>query len=151
MAGGVFVTVRIKDARICADLEYLKVGKGNYFTFFRPYHLWFLEAPISIARAHLYQESTLVPLEKPIADVMTIAKRNLSKGETLDEFGGYTFHGLLDKKGVALEENALPAGLAPGAKLLRPISKGEIITWDHVALDEDSTVVQLRRHQDSIF
>ena len=53
MAGGVFVTVRVNDERIRDDLQYLKVGKGNYFTFFRPYHLWFLEAPISIAQAHL--------------------------------------------------------------------------------------------------
>jgi predicted homoserine dehydrogenase-like protein len=44
MAGGVFVTVRIDDPRIRADLEYLKVGRGFYYTFFRPYHLWFLEA-----------------------------------------------------------------------------------------------------------
>ncbi|MGB6420426.1 MAG: hypothetical protein WBF05_01170, partial [Anaerolineales bacterium] len=62
MAGGVFVTVRVDDERIREDLQYLKVGKGKYFTFFRPYHLWFLEAPISVARAHLYQQATLVPL-----------------------------------------------------------------------------------------
>ena len=36
---------------LTGDLQYLKVGKGKYFTFFRPYHLWFLEAPISIARS----------------------------------------------------------------------------------------------------
>ena len=48
--------------RIQADLNYLKVGKGKYFTFFRPYHLWFLEAPISIARAYLQRQTTLVPL-----------------------------------------------------------------------------------------
>ena len=52
MAGGVFVTVQVEDERIRGDLQYLKVGRGKYFTFFRPYHLWFLEAPISIARAH---------------------------------------------------------------------------------------------------
>jgi predicted homoserine dehydrogenase-like protein len=51
MSGGVFATVRIDDSRICTDLEYLKVGKGRYYTFFRPYHLWFLEAPLSFARA----------------------------------------------------------------------------------------------------
>jgi predicted homoserine dehydrogenase-like protein len=50
MAGGAFVTVRVDDERIREDLQYLKVGKGKYFTFFRPYHLWFLEAPISVAR-----------------------------------------------------------------------------------------------------
>ena len=39
MAGGVFVTVRVDDPRIAQDLNYLKVGSGSYFTFFRPYHL----------------------------------------------------------------------------------------------------------------
>ncbi len=36
MAGGVFVTVRIQDARIAADLNYRQGGTGCYFTFFRP-------------------------------------------------------------------------------------------------------------------
>ncbi|MBW6465437.1 MAG: hypothetical protein K0B06_02920 [Brevefilum sp.] len=49
MSGGVFVVTRVSDERIRADLEYLKVGHGKYFTFFRPYHLWFIEAPISVA------------------------------------------------------------------------------------------------------
>jgi len=39
MAGGVFATVRVDDDRLREDLEYLKVGNGRYFTFFRPYHL----------------------------------------------------------------------------------------------------------------
>ena len=57
MAGGVFVTVRVHDDRIADDLKYLKVGNGRYSTFFRPYHLWFIEAPISIARAVLYRKT----------------------------------------------------------------------------------------------
>jgi predicted homoserine dehydrogenase-like protein len=65
MTGGVFVTVRVHDERIRDDLQYLKVGKGKYFTFFRPYHLWFLEAPISVARVCLYRQPTLVPLDAP--------------------------------------------------------------------------------------
>jgi predicted homoserine dehydrogenase-like protein len=150
MAGGVFIIVRVENERIRADLEYLKVGKGKYFTFFRPYHLWFLEAPISIARAYLYRETTLVPQDQPVADVITIAKRDLKAGEELDTFGGYTFYGLIEKNDVANKENALPAGLAPGAKMVKGIGKGEIITWDHVALDEESVVVKLRRQQDAL-
>ncbi|HLV44876.1 MAG TPA: SAF domain-containing protein, partial [Aggregatilineales bacterium] len=150
MAGGVFVTVRIADERIQADLNYLKVGRGKYFTFFRPYHLWFLEAPISIARAHLHREPTLVPLDRAVADVMAVAKRDLSPGETLDTFGGYTQYGVMDRAGVARGLNALPVGLAPGAKVVRPVAGGQIITWDDVALDESSTVVRLRREQDAL-
>ncbi len=150
MAGGVFVTVRIEDARIRADLEYLKVGKGKYYTFFRPYHLWFLEAPLSIARAFLYHQTTLVPLDKPVADVMTIAKRALKPGERLDDFGGYTSYGVMDRAEVCRELKALPMGLAPGAEIVRPVAAGQVITWDDVKLDEDSLLVKLRRQQDML-
>ncbi len=151
MAGGVFITVRIEDERIRDDLQYLKVGKGNYFTFFRPYHLWFLEAPISIARAFLHKEPTLVPLERPYADIMTVAKRNLKPGEKLDTFGGYTFHGVMDRAEIVRELNALPVGLAIGAKVRQPIAAGDVVTWNDVQLDDESTLVKLRREQDQLF
>jgi predicted homoserine dehydrogenase-like protein len=150
MAGGVFVTVRVEDERICADLQYLKVGKGKYFTFFRPYHLWFLEAPISVARAHLHRQTTLVPLDCPVAGVMTVAKRALEPGDRLDDFGGYTFYGVMDRAEEARALNALPVGLAPGAEIVRSVAAGEIVTWDDVHLDEDSIVVKLRRQQDAM-
>jgi predicted homoserine dehydrogenase-like protein len=149
MAGGVFVTVRIEDERIRDDLQYLKVGRGKYFTFFRPYHLWFLEAPISIARAFLFREAALVPLERPYADVMTVAKRDLKPGEKLDTFGGYTFYGVMDRAEIARGLSALPAGLAIGATVRRPLKAGDIVTWGDVQLDETSTVVKLRREQEA--
>ena len=150
MAGGVFITVRILDERIDADLRYLKVGKGKYFTFFRPYHLWFLEAPISVARAFITKETTLVPLDEPIADVMTIAKRDLQPGDRLDDFGGYTFYGLMDRAEEFRRLNALPVGLAVEAQVKQAIPAGQVITWDDVKLDEESTLVKLRRRQDSM-
>ena len=150
MAGGVFVTVRVENERIRNDLQYLKVGKGKYFTFFRPYHLWFLEAPISIARAHLYRQVTLAPLDRPVAEVLTVAKRDLKPGERLDDFGGYTFRGVMDRAEVAYDLNALPVGLAPGAEVVQPVPAGQVLTWADVRLDEKSVVVKLRRQQDAL-
>ena len=151
MSGGVFVTVRVDDKRIRADLQYLKVGKGKYFTFFRPYHLWFIEAPISVAKAYLYKEITLVSQDQPTADVMTSAKKDLKAGEQLDTFGGYTFHGIMDLAKETKKINALPVGLAPMAKMKTDKKKGEIITWDDVDLKEDEIVVKLRREQDNMY
>jgi len=151
MSGGVFVTVRVNDERIQADLNYLKVGSGKYFTFFRHYHLWFLEASISIARAYLNRTVWLAPLDKPVADVMTIAKKNLNDGDILERFGGYTNYGLMELADQARQLNALPVGLSPGARIIRPVKAGQIITWDDVELNEKSTVVKLRREQDIIF
>jgi predicted homoserine dehydrogenase-like protein len=148
MAGGVFITARVADARIQEDLRYLKIGSGKYVTLFRPYHLWFLEAPISLARAHLYGQRTLVPLDEPVAEVMTVAKKSLRAGEILDDFGGYCFYGVIDRSGEAAALNALPAGFAPGAKLVNPVWKDKIITLDDVELDETSDLVKLRRMQD---
>jgi predicted homoserine dehydrogenase-like protein len=150
MSGGVFITVRVRDERIRADLQYLKIGRGKYCTFFRPYHLWFLEAPISVARAYLYREVWLAPLDRPVAEVMTVAKRTLTPGERLDNFGGYTFYGTIERAEIARALNALPVGLAPGATVARMVPAGEIITWDDVRLDEDSVVVKLRRQQDEM-
>jgi predicted homoserine dehydrogenase-like protein len=148
MSGGVFVTVRIEDQRIREDLQYLKVGKGKYFTFFRPYHLWFIEAPISIAKAFLKRETTLVPLDEPVADVMTIAKRDLKPGERLDTFGGYAFYGVMELAEKARRVNSLPLGLAPSAMVTQTVKAGQIVTWDDVTLDEDKTINRLRRIQD---
>ncbi len=150
MAGGVFITVMIQDKRIAEDLKYLKVGSGKYFTFFRPFHLWFLEAPVSFARAHLYRQTTLVPLDEPVADVMTVAKKTIRAGEILDDFGGYTFYGIIDSAGEAKKLKALPAGLAPGARIKRDVWKDKVLTWDDVELDESSTLVRLRRMQDGL-
>ncbi|RME82039.1 MAG: NAD(P)-dependent oxidoreductase [Caldilineae bacterium] len=148
MAGGVFVVCRVQDPRIAADLKYLKVGNGRYSTFFRPYHLWFIEAPISFAEAYFHRKVTLAPLDRPVAENMTVAKRDLAAGEQLDDFGGYTFHGVIERAEIAGSLNALPVGLAPGARLTRAVARGQIITWDDVSLDETSTVVKLRRRQD---
>lgn len=150
MAGGVFVVIRVNDQRIRDDLNYLKVGKGKYFPFFRPYHLWFLEAPISIAKAHLKGEVWLAPLDNPIAENIAIAKRNLKPGDVLDDFGGYTTHGLMVEASKAKQQNALPIGLTPHATMIRNVAKGQPLTWADVELDESSAVVRLRREQDAL-
>jgi predicted homoserine dehydrogenase-like protein len=151
MAGGVFVTVRIDDRRIRDDLNYLKVGSGKYFTFFRPYHLWFLEAPISIAQAYLHRQIWLEPLDQPVAEVMTVAKRDLKEGEVLERFGGHTSYGVMDLAERARQLNALPVGISPGATVRKAVPAGDIISWDDVSLDENGTVVRLRRMQDAMF
>jgi predicted homoserine dehydrogenase-like protein len=81
---------------------------------------------------------------------MTVAKRDLKAGDLLDEFGGYTFHGVMDRAQEVAELDALPVGLAPGAKVTRPVDKGDVVTWNDVQLDESSTLVRLRRQQGAL-
>ena len=54
----------------------------------------------------------------------------------------------MDTAAEARRLNALPTGLAPGATIVRDVHEGDIVTWDDVRLDEESTVVKLRRRQD---
>ena len=91
-----------------------------------------------------------MPLDQPVADVLTVAKRDLTPGDILDEFGGYTFYGLIEDAETAREMNALPVGLAPGAVVKTSIPAGAFLTWQDVELDENSRVVQLRREQDQL-
>jgi predicted homoserine dehydrogenase-like protein len=79
---------------------------------------------------------------------MALAKRDLQPGDQLDDFGGYTFYGVMERAAVARAQQALPVGLAPGARLIQPVRAGDIITWQAVQLDEQQTVVRLRRQQD---
>ena len=105
---------------------------------------------ISIAKAVLYRQPTGTPLPTPVADVITVAKRDLKAGERLDGSGGYTVNGLIEKAGIARAENLLPLGLADDIKLKFDVSQGEAISYDMVELNEDSFVLKLRRLQDAI-
>ena len=101
--------------------------------------------------AFLEKTVWLEPLDDPVADVMTVAKKNLQAGEDLERFGGYTNYGVMELAATSRKLNALPVGLSPGARIVKPVKAGEILTWGDVSLDEDSTVVKLRREQDGLF
>src|SRR5690606_27687598 len=70
---GVFVVAKVDHPRINERLEDLKIGKGPYFTFHRPYHLTSLEVPLTVARVALYGKTDMVPLPKPVAEVCAVA------------------------------------------------------------------------------
>jgi predicted homoserine dehydrogenase-like protein len=74
----------------------------------------------------------------------------LPVGEKLDVFGGFTFYGVIERANIATELDALPVGLAPGAVMAQSVHSGEIIRWKDVRLDEQQTVVRLRRMQDRL-
>ncbi|MYC78425.1 NAD(P)-dependent oxidoreductase [Candidatus Poribacteria bacterium] len=149
---GVFVVIRTDHPFTQEDLAGYNLypgGNGKNYLLYRPYHLVAVEAPISIAKAALYGQPTGAPLPTPVADVITVAKRNLKAGEVLDGGGGYTVNGLIEKAEVARIENLLPLGLAYDVKLKCDVPQGEAISYDMVGLDEASFVLKLRRLQDA--
>ncbi len=138
------------DDRLLSDLEYLKVGSGPNFVLYNPFHLWFIDAPLSAARAVLKGEPTITPKGLPKAEVISVAKRRLRAGQELDGIGGYCAHGVIEKWEVAREEGLLPHGLTEDATLVRTVDKGQPLTYDDVQLG-DSVLVELRKLQDALF
>ncbi len=150
---GVFAVVRSEHPFTREDLAYHGChvgGEGNNFLLYRPYHLVAVPAPLSIARAVLFNAATGSCAATPTAECITVAKRDLRAGEELDGGGGYTVVGQCEKAVVAREEGLLPVGLADRAVLNRAISKGEAIGYSDVMLDEESFVLKMRRLQDGL-
>jgi predicted homoserine dehydrogenase-like protein len=150
VAPGVFAVVTTDQKTIIEDLQYLSVGPGPNWVFYRPYHLANLETPLSAARAVLLGETTIATKQKPVAETITIAKRDLKAGEKLDGIGQYTFYGCIEKAAIATEERLLPLGLAEGAVLKSDVAKGQPISYDEVELNYDSLIVHLRALQDRL-
>jgi predicted homoserine dehydrogenase-like protein len=149
---GVFVVIRTDHPFIQEDLAGYNLypgGDGKNFLLYRPYHLVAVAAPISIAKAALYGQPTGTPLPTPVADIISVAKRDLKAGEVLDGSGGYTVNGLIERAEIARTEKLLPLGLASGVKLKTDVTQGTAITYNMVELDEDSFVLKLRRLQDA--
>ncbi|MEM9442808.1 MAG: homoserine dehydrogenase, partial [Pseudomonadota bacterium] len=78
---GVFVIAEAEHPRVQERLADLKMGDGPYYAFIRPYHLTSLEVPLTCARAVLYGKADMVPLDRPVAEVGAVAKRNIAPGE----------------------------------------------------------------------
>jgi len=68
----------------------------------------------------------------------------------MDGSGGFNVTGRIERAEIADAENVLPLGLAYDVPLVDDAVKGQPITYDMVALEEKSFVVQLRRLQDSL-
>jgi predicted homoserine dehydrogenase-like protein len=147
VAPGVFVVVRSHEGPVRETLEYLGMGAGPNHVFYRPYHLTSLETPLSVARAVICGEPSIISGERPTAEVVAVAKRDLDAGEKLGGIGGADYYGTVYPTSESRE--MLPIGLAAGARTTRPVPKGSVISRAGVELPENSFVVNLRQLQDA--
>ncbi len=117
---------------------------GRYFTLYKRWHLIGLEVGMSVASVALRGEATGVAAAWT-ADVVATAKRDLQAGEILDGEGGYTVWGKLLPVETSQRLGGLPLGLAHDVKLLRPVKKGQCVSWDDVAIDTTTAAYTLRK------
>ena len=79
-----------------------------------------------------------------------MSKKDLSVGEKIDGIGGYTVRGYADIATDAKRDNLVPIGLIQHAVVKRAVKVDSLLTYDDVDLDENSTIVKLRRLQDQM-
>ncbi len=153
VAPGVFVIITTDQPKIIRDLRYLRLLGNpfhNYWALYRPYHLCNLEAPISIVRVALDNEVTLATYRKPVAETVTIAKKELKPGDKIDALGGFTVYGLIDRVDHTQKEDMLPLGLAVGGVMKKAVKSGEPVRYSDIDLVEEQVIVKLRREQDKL-
>lgn len=149
---GVWVTVE-------AETEYIKNcfeeynahtdPSGRYFTLYKRWHLIGLEVGMSVASVALRHEPTGVAIGWN-ADVVATAKRDLQPGEMLDGEGGYTVWGKLLPADTSMRMGGLPLGLAHDIKVVRPVKKGQSLSWADVAIDTTTRAYAIRKELEAL-
>ena len=148
VAPGVFCIVKPRHGRVTERMIDLKVGPGPCFALVRPYHLTSLEVPLSAARAVAHKRADMVPLDHPVAECVTVAKRDLVPGQTLEAIGLHDYRGFAMTWEDARTEGAIPLGLAEKAKVVKPIRAGEKLTYENCVPDDSLIVTQIRKRLD---
>jgi predicted homoserine dehydrogenase-like protein len=150
---GVWVTVEAETDYIKNCFEEYKAHtdpSGRYFTLYKRWHLIGLEVGMSVASVALRGEPTGVATGWH-ADVVATAKRDLKPGEMLDGEGGYTVWGKLLPAEKSANMGGLPLGLAHQVKVIRPVAKGQSLTWADVDMDTTTYAYKIRNEMEQLF
>ena len=129
------------------QLAYYKLGDGPFYVFYTPFHLPHLQIPSTIGRAIIHNDPTVAPMAGPSCEVVSIAKRDLKAGETLDGVGGFCCYGLIDNRASARAENALPIALSQDCVVARDVAKDSVVTFADVKLPAERISDTLWREQ----
>jgi len=149
VAPGVFAIISTPDPHIRGDLKFYAMGDGPYYTLYRPFHLCSIETPQAVAEAVIYGEAVLKP-QRMVAELVSIAKRDLKAGQKVDGIGGYDFFSRIYTVEAARALRGVPMGLTPGGRVLKDVARGEPLTSDNFAPDTTQLVYKLRQLQETL-
>lgn len=149
VAPGVFVVVKSESDVVTHELDYLRLGKGPYYVFYRPWHIASIEAHLSIGEAILNRRSDFQS-RYVCTEVVGRAKFDLEPGITLEGMGEHHFYGWAIPAEKAREINGVPIGLLQHSKLKVAKREDEIITYNDIEIDETRPIVAMRRLQDAM-
>ena len=146
IAPGVFAVIYSEDDYVNYEMEYLKMGKGPYWTLARPYHLTSLEIPRTIRHIMLEKYSKLSAQSWNV-EVVAFAKQDIEPGTNLESIGGDYIYGKAQK--TSTSNGLLPIGIAENSIANKAIKKGQPIATE--AIDaQDNDLCEFWRNQNQI-
>ncbi len=149
VAPGIFAIVKSESEVVTAELDYLRLGKGPYYLFYRPWHIASIEAHLSIGEAILNRRADFQS-RYVCTEVVGRAKFDLEADITLEGMGEHHFYGWAIPAEKAREIKGVPIGLLQHSKLKVAKKQDEIITYDDLEIDETRPIVAMRRLQDAM-
>ena len=146
---GVYIVIKAQNnyAKNCFKEYGMVTDKsGNYSAIWRPYHYIGLELAQSIYSIALDNKPTGYT-KYFNAEVVSVAKKDLSIGEILDGEGGFKSRGKLVTSRDSVDNNFLPLGLTDGARTKKSIKKDEFIYIEDVEINWNQEVLKAREYQ----
>ena len=146
---GVYIVIKAQNEYVknCfKDYGMVTDSSGNFSAIWRPYHYVGLELAQSIYSVALDQKAT-GQTKYFNADVVSLAKKDLNPGDTLDGEGGYCARGRLTTAKVSIKNDYLPLGLTDNAKVIKPIKKDQFIKFSDVEINYLDEVKTARDYQ----
>lgn len=134
-AAGVFITATHYENQRDA-LRYYKMGDGPFYTMIKGYIMPHLELYKTIVRVVNGGSVLLDNSSNPNISVASIAKKDLKSGVKISKaIGSFDVRG----EAIRIDDNPkhIPIGLLNNAVLKRDISKGEVIQFDDINIDDD--------------
>jgi predicted homoserine dehydrogenase-like protein len=148
---GVFITFRAYSDYVAGVLAEFRDEKrvivsstGRYGLMYRPTHILGLELNKSVSSVALFGLPTGAP-KGFTADMVAVAKKDLVPGESLDGPGAYTTYGQLVPARESLQNRYLPTGFSERVKVIRPVAKDTILTYNDVEIDQTLFSYKLRK------
>jgi predicted homoserine dehydrogenase-like protein len=129
---GVFCLAEHTDPRQRHYLNLYKLGEGPLYSFYTPYHLCHFEVPNTIARVALLGDAAARAIGGPCVEVCAVAKRDLTAGEKLDDYGHYMTYGQCVSAAEMRAHRYLPEGLVEECRVLRAVPKDSVLTFEDV-------------------
>ena len=146
IAPGVFAVVYSDDDYVNYEMEYLKMGKGPYWTLARPYHLTSLEIPRTIRHIMLEKYSKLSANSWNV-EVVAYAKQDIEPGTNLGSIGGNYIYGRAEKS--APSKGLLPLGIAEDSVSNKLIKKGTPLLFEEID-SQDNELCEYWKYQNQI-